>query len=137
MGVQQRPGVRGSPELGAQAAALRWQVQITLTRSKAASASSLLTRHACLYHRDEVYGGKSLHPSTQNTHCFVLSQEKHPCLPAAQSQEGFLVLSMCGPKKQAQTSGPDLKLMSSLPAPGLWLQRAPGQGNIAYSTAHR
>lgn len=26
--------------------------------------------------------------------------ERQLCLPAAQSQEGLLVLSMCGPKKQ-------------------------------------
>ncbi|EDL23581.1 mCG146234, partial [Mus musculus] len=61
--------------------------------------------------------GKALQQSTRNTHCFVLSRERQLCLRAAQSQEGLLVLSMCGPKKQGQTSCPNLKLMSSLPAP--------------------
>lgn len=44
------------------------------------------------------------------------------------------MLTMCGPKKQTQTSRPNLKLMSSLPAPELWVQRAHGQGE--YSILH-
>lgn len=58
VGVQQKSGVRRSPDLRAQTTPLRCHVQTDLTRRKAVSASSLRTCHACLYHREEMHTRK-------------------------------------------------------------------------------
>lgn len=68
VGVQQKSGIRRSPELGAQTSPLRCQVQINLTRSKAASALSLCSHTMLMCTMDEVHGGErpfSNQPSTR------------------------------------------------------------------------